>query len=163
LIEDAYQLRLCGLLLFSYSSDATAHKHLENDTLAEVCSKFIIQRGIPIDSPGVPDLLVCFSSLVMDLTSPKRRDLTEAKFCALCGDPVVWCYREFISFEIVASYHRVPLLFRICNKQHQRFHLCGARELTVAAEGTMNTLKAQFRLARIGSGCLAKGAKPTMR
>ena len=47
--------------------------------------------------------------------------LGSAHQCAVCGAPVLQCGAEFVRFDVIFSYHRVPLLFRICNQPHPAF------------------------------------------
>ena len=94
-------------------------------TLIELCGQYILRHGVDWHSnPDLPDRLVRPSTpLLMNLSHthtshPQRRMLADAHACAFCGSPILECFREVLKMDIVCTYHRVPLLFRICNRPH---------------------------------------------
>jgi hypothetical protein len=63
-------------------------------------------------------MLVCRVMRDHMTITPQSKLLDQGHSCAFCGEPILLCFREVLKMDIVCSYHRVPLLFRICNRPH---------------------------------------------
>lgn len=77
------------------------------DTLVELCGRFVVEKRL------------AWRAL---LTPMVQQLLSQASHCALCGKVVITCMSVEVRFEVVASYHRVPLLVKICNRKHVRIN-----------------------------------------
>ena len=79
----------------------------EFDTLLELSARHVIKHNIAFRHLDIPPRLAWM------MAHPRN--------CALCGVPIVQCFTEYVRFDIVCSYHRVPLLFRVCTRPHKEF------------------------------------------
>ena len=107
-LETSLCLSLCSFQVNVHSLDHILRGD-EFDTLLELSARYIIKHSIAFKHLDIPPRLAWM------MTHPRN--------CALCGVPIVQCFTEYVRFDIVCSYHRVPLLFRVCTRPHKEYVL----------------------------------------